>query len=751
MPADESNDDRTQSFVALTAGTTVAHYTIISKIGAGGMGEVYLADDTKLKRRVALKFIPSHFASDADIRARFSREAQATAKLDHPNIVPIYEVSEFNGRPFFAMAHIEGRSLREVIKGGKLTVSDAVEYAKQMCEGLHEAHSAGVVHRDVKPANIIIDKKNKPRILDFGLATITGEEKLTKTGSTLGTVGYMAPEQISGKGVDHRADLFSVGVIIYEMLTGRKPFEGDNDAAIVNAITNSSPEPIARFKSGVTEELQQVVDKALMKEPSLRYQHADGMLAELKRLDSGVAVSGQEQTKSRPSIAVLPFVNMSEDSGNEYFSDGLTEELMNVLVKIPDLHVAARTSVFHFKGQTGDIGSIGQQLNVTRVLEGSVRKAGNRVRITAQLIDCANGFHLWSEKYDRDLEDIFAVQDDIAQSVAKALKVVLLTDSGRTDEATAKEIEAYNLLLEGRYFLRLGQGEESLERALDCYQRAIKIDPELAQAWAGLSRVYGFLTGTGDLSESEGLKKAREAAERAVAIDDSIADAHCALGSVMQFQELNWQGANAEYQKALELEPSNTIAMQLAGGLAYATGRRDDAVSLMCRAVELDPLNAGLAVDFGYSLLCNGLLEEAEAACRRGLELNPARLGSHQVLGRVHLIQGRFESALHEMRKDQHEVLRLVGLALAYHALGQQEEADEALNEFLKCSTGWWYQVTEVYAFRGDLDKAFEWLERARTEHDTGLGQLIKTDPFLRNLHSDPRWNEFLAKIGLAD
>jgi serine/threonine protein kinase/Tol biopolymer transport system component len=287
MPGGESNDNRTHSFVALSEGTTVSHYRIIQKIGAGGMGEVYLAEDTQLDRRVALKFLPPHLCQDEAARARFTREAKAAAKLNHPNIVQVFEVGDFQGRPFFAMAHVEGKSLREVIKEGKLSINEAIEFTKQICEGLHKAHQSGVVHRDIKPGNIIIDHENKPRILDFGLATVAGEDKLTRTGSTLGTVGYMSPEQIEGKRVDHRSDLFSVGVILYEMLTGRRPFEGDTDVAIARSITDKVPEPVTRYKSGTTGELQLAIDRALAKDPQLRYQHADEVISELKRIESG--------------------------------------------------------------------------------------------------------------------------------------------------------------------------------------------------------------------------------------------------------------------------------------------------------------------------------------------------------------------------------------------------------------------------------------------------------------------------------
>ena len=305
MPENQHDEDQTISFVPLTEGAKVGHYTIISKIGAGGMGEVYLAEDTKLNRKVALKFMPVHMAGNADLRSRFIREAQAAAKLDHPNIVPVYEVGEYQGRPYFAMAHIEGRSLRDIIKEGKLGTDEAVGLAMQILEGLQKAHDAGVVHRDIKPGNIIIDKDNRARLVDFGLAMVCGEEKLTKTGSTLGTVGYMSPEQVEGKKCDHRSDLFSVGVILYEMLTGRRPFEGDNDAAIARAITDSTPEPIARFKSGTTGETQQIVDKALSKDPSIRYQTAAGMLADLRRLGVGAVKLQKSNARLYLTAAVI--------------------------------------------------------------------------------------------------------------------------------------------------------------------------------------------------------------------------------------------------------------------------------------------------------------------------------------------------------------------------------------------------------------------------------------------------------------
>jgi len=381
---------------------------------------VYLAEDTELDRKVALKFLPTHLSRDEASRTRFTREAKAAAKLDHPNIVPVYEVGEFNVRPFFAMANIEGPTLKEIIKQGKLSSAEAVDYAKQICEGLHEAHSAGVVHRDVKPANIIIDKKNKPRILDFGLATVSGEEKLTQTGSTLGTVGYMAPEQIEGKKVDHRADLFSLGVILYEMLTGRRPFEGDNDAAIVRAITDAAPEPIARFKSGVTGELQNIIDRSLSKDPSVRYQHADGMLADLKRLaGSGevtalpakkklsrlwwvaaalvliaIAALGGSQLKQwfapdvvqAKSLAVIDFDNIGSEE-DTYLASGLAEDLAVKLRNLSGFQVASCADIRRLSKKNLLAKDVASRLGVQYALGGSLLRHGEQIQINVELID----------------------------------------------------------------------------------------------------------------------------------------------------------------------------------------------------------------------------------------------------------------------------------------------------------------------------------------------------------------------------
>ncbi|UCD58110.1 MAG: protein kinase, partial [Candidatus Hydrogenedentota bacterium] len=389
--ADKS--DRTHTHVVLTRGTMVSHYRIVEKIGAGGMGEVYLAEDIELNRKVALKFLPPHLCEDEECRRRFKREAQAAAKLGHPNIVTIHEVGDYRGRPYFVMEHVQGRSLREFSEDKDLSIEQILELGIQICEGLQAAHEKGVTHRDIKPSNILIDSYERAKIVDFGLASVVGLDQLTKTGSTLGTIGYMSPEQVQGIQTDHRSDLFSLGVVLYELITRRNPFKRDTEAGTIRAVSDDTPHPLARYRADVPDGIQTVIDRALEKQVDTRYQTAADMLSDLKRVKRDTS----QVTPSigvQPSIAVMPFTNLSADPEQEYFCDGMAEEIINALTHVEGLRVVARMSCFAFKGKQADIREIGRQLNVSTLLEGSVRKAGKRLRITAQLINVADGYHL---------------------------------------------------------------------------------------------------------------------------------------------------------------------------------------------------------------------------------------------------------------------------------------------------------------------------------------------------------------------
>jgi TolB-like protein/predicted Ser/Thr protein kinase len=677
MTEDHYDEDQTQSFVPLTKGTEVGHYKIVSKIGAGGMGEVYLADDTKLKRQVALKFLPHHYASDKDLRERFTREAQAAAKLDHPNIVPVHEVGEYQGRPYFAMAHIEGRSLREVIKDGKLDTNDAIGLTMQICEGLHKAHDAGVVHRDIKPSNIIIDNDGRARLVDFGLAMVAGEDKLTKTGSTLGTVGYMSPEQVEGKKVDHRSDIFSVGVILYEMLTGRRPFEGDNDAAIVKAITDSTPEPVARFKSGVTGELQQIIDKALFKDPSVRYQHADGMLADLKRLQIKtpkakpgrlgywiaaiviIIVGGylgytqfikdEPQPAGPKRLVVLPFDNLG-DSTQAYFASGLSDEVITRLARISGLSVVSRLSAARLKQAGIDLKKIGDSLGAEFVLDASAQYQidadGNRhVRLTTQLINVKEDRIVWSQTYDTVSTELFYLQSEMALKVAGELDVVLTPRERRAIWARYTDgEEAYDYYLRGRrYFYQGIYGiKRYLRLAIDMYTEAIKIDTGFSHAHAYMSRCYSRLWSY-YIDRTDSIRtKAKYHADRAFELatrEFDKAAAHNARASYLYRVERNADESIREFELAFEDFGGRNYYLYLWSTFLIHRdlGRWDQAYNNLKQACELEPLEPNIKYDLATVCEYTRKYEEAEENYLQTIRMRPDWMNGYNRLALMYI------------------------------------------------------------------------------------------------------------------
>ena len=649
------DDDRTHTHVVLTKGTMVAHYRIVEKIGAGGMGEVYLAEDTKLNRRIALKFMPSHLASDKDLRIRFTREAQAAAKLDHPNIIPVHEVGEYEGRPYIAMAHIEGRSLRDLIKHGKLSISEAVALTMQICDGLQKAHEAGIVHRDIKPGNIIIDNAGRARILDFGLATVTGDDKLTKTGSTLGTVGYMAPEQISGMNVDKRADIFSLGVILYEMITGRRPFTGDNDAAVIKAITDSVPEPLARFKSGVTDELQRIVTKTLAKDPSVRYQSADGLLADLKQetvetsykkssrigvwVAAGIALiavayfglkpfkddSAAEQSSSRIMLAVLPFDNLGS-ADDEYFADGITDEITSKVAILDGLGVIARTSILQYKGTKKRIGEIGEELGVDYILEGTIRwdKSGSidKVRITPQLIRVSDETHLWTDNFQRDLSEIFGVQVEIAENIAKALNITLASDDqGSRSSQPTDNLDAYDFYLRAKNYLAQGFDANNFLSAIRLFEEAIKLDSNFAEAFAWKAHSHATYAFWYDLGGSVHTRPARQAFQRAFEINPNLPEAHLARGTYANFIERDYDKALEEFKLAQMGQIDEALILSEIATVKMRQGHWDEALAMSRQVTKLDPRSIQAATLVAWPLWYTHQYEEAYEILERMIML----------------------------------------------------------------------------------------------------------------------------------
>jgi serine/threonine protein kinase/tetratricopeptide (TPR) repeat protein len=720
MPQDHNDEDKTQSHIPLTKGAVIGHYQIIKKIGAGGMGEVYLAEDTKLKRQVALKFLPHQYASDRDLRERFTREAQAAAKLDHPNIVPVYEVGEYQDRPYFAMAHIEGQSLRDVIKDGRLGINEAIDLTMQICEGLHKAHEAGVVHRDIKPSNIIIDNDGRARLVDFGLAMVSGEDKLTKTGSTLGTAGYMSPEQVTGKKVDHRADIFSTGVILYEMLTGRKPFEGDNEAAIARAITDTSPEPIARFKSGTSGELQQIIDKALSKDPDLRYQHADGMLADLKRLGTGAVRSSTSGTRLwiaaaviivvaiaayfiidryqisekksddgwTNSIAVLVFRDLSPDKDQEWFCEGMTDEIIGRLGTIRRLKVTSMHSILRFKGTDLDLKAIGKELGVANILEGNIQRSNDRIRVRVQLIRIDDDAHIWSERYESEATDVFKIQDEISIAIGNVLEVTLLGDEEVFASRQGTEnLEAYNNYLQGRYFWRK-RTADGMRNALDYFQRAVDIDSSFALAWSGLADTWSLLLEFTRVYQPEAIPNAIQASRKAVELDGSLAEAHASLGLSL-YQDGSLAEALTEYEQALEINPQYVWThIWYGNAMENHMRRKDIMIDHLKTAVTLDPLNIVALNNLAYVLSDSGLYEEAERYYLKVIEVVPENViyrkrlaGHYQRTGQLKKMIEVYEEAV-EIDPDYWDLY--YWYAESRFNLGQKEEAIGVFEDLVK-------------------------------------------------------------------
>jgi len=590
-------------------GTTVSHYRILEKLGAGGMGVVYSAEDTRLGRLVALKFLTHESARSPEAVKRFTREARTASALNHPHICTIYAIDEFEGQPFLAMELLRGQTLKERLGGKPLPIAECIEFGIQLADALDAAHQKGIVHRDLKPSNVFVTERDQAKLLDFGLAkqfvlakpTDATNTGVTAQGTPVGTVGYMSPEQARGRVLDHRTDLFSLGTVLYEMAAGRPAFRGRTVVETIDAILNQAPEPLDSMLPPKPAHLTQLVSALLAKSAAARPPTARAVLDHLRRIRADVAAEGTRFTATtavaipRPqaSIAVLPFLNLGPDADNEYFSDGLAEELISALKRIPGLRVAARTSAFAFKGTSADIGTIGGRLNVATVLEGSVRRAGNRLRITARLVDVADGYDLWSERFDREMEDVFAIQDEIAGSIVHKLEL-------RLGEARAASLirrhtekkEAYHLYLKGRfYWAKRYRG--GLKAAIEHLQRAIGEDPDYALAYAGLADAFVFLALYSLVKPRDAFGRARQAAEKALSLDPALAEGHTSLALVRFGADWDFPGAEEEFRRALEIDPAQAYARIYYSWLLVLMGRADEAIGQARSGQDTDPLSPG--------------------------------------------------------------------------------------------------------------------------------------------------------------
>jgi serine/threonine protein kinase/Tfp pilus assembly protein PilF len=769
-------------------GQTISHYTILEKLGEGGMGVVYKAHDTKLDRYVALKFLPQQITVSEEDKARFLQEAKAISALNHTNIATIFDIDDADGKKFLVLEYISGGTMKSQLNRRKtadqeLSISEVIGYSIQMAEGLAHAHRHGIVHRDIKSDNVMLTDEGKVKITDFGLAKLRGTTQLTRTGSTIGTLAYMAPEQLRGEEIDHRADLFSFGVVMYEMAALRLPFRGEHEAALTYSIANEDPASVSSHRKDIPQELDQIIMKCLQKDRASRYQSAAEIAEDLRALQqkaTNPAKQGARMRRGRlhwtvaaaiivlgtigiflfmpashptgansKTIAVLPFNNLTEQKEDEYFSDGITEDILTQLSKIADLSVISRTSVMQYKGTKKNIHEIGKELNAGMILEGSVRRAGDQVRIVAQLIDVSSDKHLWADTYDREYKQVFVIQSEIAQRIASSLQAKLSTaEKERLANPVTTDIEAYNDYLQGRYFVGL-RTEEDYEKAVGCFQRAMKIDPNYARAWAGLAMAHSGQADNGFVPVENGYAKARKEIQKALGLDPNLAEAHAIIGSMKMNYDWDWPGAEASLRRALDLEPGNTTAMRYETVLFSFLGRFDEALALSHRAIALDPISTRV-----YVRLCNiayfaGQLEEAEGAIRKALELSPQYQQAHETLGEIYLAQSKPEKALAEMQRETERPVQLCGLALVYHAMRKNNEADSALAELVK---GYQdvdaYQIAEVFSYRREPDKAFDWLERAYKQRDAGLA-FMKVDPLLHNIRKDTRYEELMKKMKL--
>ncbi|UCD94418.1 MAG: protein kinase [Candidatus Zixiibacteriota bacterium] len=759
MSDKNQNDDQTRTYVSFPKGTRIGHYEIIEKIGAGGMGEVYLAEDTELDREVALKFLAPYLCQDRECRARFKREAQAAARLNHPSIVTIYEVSDYQDRPFIVMEYVEGQTLKELILKSDIIPENIVDSTIQVCEGLQVAHEAGIVHRDIKPANILVDKSRRPRIVDFGLAAVMGSEHITKTGSTMGTVGYMSPEHIADRKVDHRSDLFSMGVILYELFAGQTPFKKGSEAATMNSILNETPDAPSRYNPDISAELDRAILRLLEKEPGGRYQSAADLTGDLKKISASLKRAGEKMAQSTgllPSIAVLPFTNLSADPEQEYFCDGMAEEIINALTHVEGLHVVARTSCFAFKGKHEDIREIGRKLDVETLLEGSVRKAGNRLRVTAQLVKVSDGYHIWSEKYDRDMEDVFAVQDEISLAIVDRLKVRLLGDEQvKIVKRPTDNLDAYNLYLKGRYFWNKRTRKE-VSKAIDCFEQAIELDPNYALGYAGLADGYIIQADLDPVRRSEDWPRAEQAALKALELDDTLAEAHTSLAQV-KVGNWDWPAADKEFKRAIQLNPNYATAHHWYGLYHGAKGRYKEAVESLRRARELDPVSLIICVALAMAYHTHGQCDRALEEGRKCLDMDPSFPAGHVVLGWLYRWKGMYDLSIEEFR----EAMRLIGEAESLrlnveigitHALGGEvEKAREQLRDSAELSEEKHrpaLQLAELCFALGEDDQGFQWLQTSYDQRDFYLPLFQRLLTFDR-VRSDPRFIDLIRKLGL--
>jgi len=769
------------------------------------MGEVYRAEDTKLGREVAIKVLPAKMSTDPTRLERFQREARAVAALNHPHIVTIYSVEEADGTHFIAMELVEGHTLSQEIPAGGLGLGRFFELAIAMTRAVAAAHAKGITHRDLKPANVMVNLEGQVKVLDFGLAKLAEEtvapqmtqmptEALTQEGLVIGTIPYMSPEQVEGKAVDRRTDIFSLGVLFYEMVTGERPFHGDTSPALMSSILKDVPLPIVDVRADLPRHLGRILKRCLEKNPQQRYSSATDLAYELenfrKEHESDVGVSTQQTptptspTPPAPSstpgsasgtrvtsvsgvssvaealrekaIAVLPFVNRGGKEEDEYFCDGLSEELISALGKLPGLRVTARSSAFQFRGQELDAREVGQKLAVEVVLEGSVRIAGNRLRITTELVNCADGVQLWAERFDGEMKDIFDTQDEIAQAIVEALHVEL---GAKTEEPLIRpgtdNLEAYHLLLKARHHM-IDFWEQGFAAAHVCLEQAIALDPDYAEAYAVMSENYMLRSIFGSLPGKDAFPLVRSTALRALELDPELGEAHKGLAIYLAWHDFDWENALAEIRRGIDKSPRSVWSHFYHAGILATMRHGDEAVTAFLPALELDPLNPIIAAHYALFLFYAGRNDEAETEARKALELFPDYWFHYYMLSYVSWKRRDEDAAIANMERANEltggEVpwLNLAMAAMSF-TFGRPEDGERWLAKVEKLSEATYvtpFGRAVVETARGNTDDAIAWLERAHAEHDT-LFAWTRAFCEQAGFIADERIRETMERLGL--
>ena len=735
-------------------GKNISHYRIIDKLGEGGMGEVYLAHDTDLDRKVALKFLPIQYTKDKEINKRFKREAKAAAKLNHPNIITVYEIGEFEGHAFIVMEYVEGVSLREKMRPSEpdnyqLTIKEIIHIATQICEGLLAAHQAGIVHRDIKPENILIDKSDRVKIADFGLARMKGVTKLTKDASTLGTLKYMSPEQYKNKEVDHRTDIWSFGVVLFEMLTGQVPFQGEYEAAVMYSVVNEDPVSVSTIREESLQNLERIVSKSLEKDPTMRYQSMQEVLEALKKPVSSIAVS----EKKEKSVIVLPFDDMSPNRDNEYFSDGLTEEIITDLSQIHDLLVISRSSAMTFKGTKMKIKEIAGEVNVQYVLEGSVRKAGNNLRITAQLIDASKDTHLWAEKFNGILDDVFDIQEKVSLRIVEALKLKLSSDE--VDKLSGRPITN---TLSFEYYLRAKQEiykftEQSLNMAIDYLKKALSIEGENTLLYAELAHAHYQFWNFGIRIEEQDLKQANEYVQKVFALNKDSPHGHFVCG-LLEITGGDAIKGISHFHKVLTEAPNHSDALAWLSAVYSFLGITTATEQLNTRLLQIDPFHT-----FGFIVpvmldIFTGEFESAVIQARKSIKSSTEDMNLITCAFAL-MYNGQFEEAITILNNVSDSFQRTfvfrTCLLRKYAYQNEQVEFEQLIDDEFKlwAKKDFTYSLwlAEAYAMINDKKKTLNCLEDAVDRGFINYPFLNEYSPFLKNIRGEERFKKLMKRV----